>query len=178
MKKIAQLLVMAMIMSATTFATNIHDNVNKDIQAAFSQKFKGAQEVSWATTDNYVKAEFQIDGQFMAAYFTGTGNLIGVARNMRSQQLPINLQTGLKKQLANGWITELFEYATDEETSYYATLENADQKVVVQSIDSHNWMIIKKKAIRAPTSTARQWCVGWSRRQRATDTSKIYLLKL
>ena len=144
MKKIAQLLVLAMIISATTFATNIHDNVNKNIQAAFTEKFAGAKEVSWATTDNYVKASFQINGQFMAAYFTGSGNLIGVARNLLSQQLPINLQTGLKKELTGGWITELFEYATDEETSYFATLENADQKVVVQSIDSHNWVVVKK----------------------------------
>ena len=144
MKKIAQLMVLALIVSATTFATNIHDNVNKNVQAAFTQKFTGAKEVSWASTENYIKANFQINGQFMAAYFSGNGNLMGVARNLLSQQLPINLQTGLKKELTGEWISELFEYATDEETSYYVTVENADQKMVMKSIDSHNWIIIKK----------------------------------
>ncbi|MEO5998413.1 MAG: hypothetical protein ABIN89_16785 [Chitinophagaceae bacterium] len=144
MKKITQLLVLALIISATTFATNIHDNVNKNIQAAFNEKFVDAKEVSWASKDSYVMASFQKDGQFVAAYFTGNGDLMGITRNLISHQLPINLQKSLKKELTGGWITELFEYATDEETTYYATLENVDQKVVLKSIDSHNWIIIKK----------------------------------
>src|SRR5436190_7714792 len=114
MKKITLLLVLALIVSATTFATNIHDNVNKNVQAAFTEKFNGAKEVSWTSTNSYVKASFQVGGQFMVAYYTNSGDLIGIARNLLSHQLPINLQAGLKKELTGEWISELFEYATEE----------------------------------------------------------------
>lgn len=136
-KKITQVLVLAMVICTTTaFAGKNEDKLNKSVQAEFSQKFSGASEVKWSATENYIKASFQLDGQFMAAYFTSKGELLGIARNLASNQLPISLYSGLAKNLSTSWISELFEYATNGETSYYVTLENADQKIMKKSVDS------------------------------------------
>lgn len=142
--KITSLVVMAMIAFTTTFATNIPGNINRKVLTTFSERFSDAREVSWSRTEDYIKASFKMNEQIMFAYFTDAGDLMGVSRNLLSNQLPIKLQTGMKKELAGGWITELFEFSTEEETSYYATIENADQKIWLKSIGSYSWMVSKK----------------------------------
>jgi hypothetical protein len=59
-------------------------------------------------------------------------------------QLPISLQTSLKKQCGDLWISDLFEVANDQGTSYYVTLENADTKIVLKSSGS-DWTTYQKQ---------------------------------
>jgi hypothetical protein len=54
------------------------------------------------------------------------------------------LQTNLKNNYSNYWISDLYEVAKPENTSYYITLENADQKIVLKSTGGSNWTIHKK----------------------------------
>lgn len=138
------LVVMAMIMFTTTFATNIPGNINRKVLTTFAQKFSDAREVSWSKTENYTKASFKMNEQIMFAYFTEAGDLMGVSRNLLSNQLPIKLQTGMKKEFSEGWITELFEFSTEDETAYYAIIENAEQKISLKSIGSYSWTVSKK----------------------------------
>ena len=143
-KKIALLAIIAVVMTTSIFATPIEVNISSSVLTSFSSKFDGAKEVSWNRTDQYVRASFKINEQIMFAYFTETGSLIGVSRNLLSSQLPINLQTELRKISANGWITELFEFADDSENSYFISIENADQKIHLKSVGNNGWSVIKK----------------------------------
>jgi hypothetical protein len=143
-KKIATLLILAVVITTTTFATGIDDMVNRNVLNTFNQKFAHAQEVKWSQADNYVKAAFILNNQHLSAYFSNTGELMGIARNIITSQLPINLHTQLSEQLATGWVTELFEFSTDVETIYFITVENADQQVTYKSADSSSWMVLKK----------------------------------
>lgn len=143
-KKIAGLLVIAAVIASSAFATNIEDNVNQKVLTSFNQMFNEAQEVSWVTTDKYVKASFKMNEQIMTAFFTETGEFMGVSRNIVSSQLPINLQIELRKQYSNGWITELFEFAGENETNYYLTIENSDQKIMLKSSGTNSWTGYKK----------------------------------
>jgi hypothetical protein len=54
------------------------------------------------------------------------------------------LQTELKKDHANEWITELFEMSHDNGTDYYITLENADNKTILKSSNNSTWSVYKK----------------------------------
>lgn len=143
-KKIALLAIIAVVMTTSIFATPIEVNISSSVLTSFSSKFDGAKEVSWNRTDQYVRASFKINEQIMFAYFTETGSLIGVSRNLLSSQLPINLQTELRKISANGWITELFEFADDSENSYFVSIETADQKIHLKSVGNNGWSVIKK----------------------------------
>ncbi len=68
-----------------------------------------------------------------------------MTRNISSSQLPILLQTTLKKEFTGHWISDLFEIANDEGTSYYVTLENAGIKLVLKSTNNTAWTKFQKK---------------------------------
>ena len=141
--KITALVLLTLVVTTSAFATNTGDNVNQKAANTFSQKFTNAKEVSWSKTDNYVKASFTINEQVLFAYFSQAGELMAVSRNIMVSALPINLQTSLKKDYPATWISELTEFATDDETVYYVTVENADQKTTLKSIGTHTWTIQK-----------------------------------
>jgi hypothetical protein len=143
-KKITGLALLVLLMGTTTFATNIEDNVNGKIFTEFNRKFGEAKEVSWSKTDKYVKASFKLGEQVMFAYFNESGDLLGVARNMLSSHLPIYLLSQLKKNCADGWITELFEFARPDQTDYFVTIENSEQKIFLKSEGSGSWEAYKK----------------------------------
>jgi hypothetical protein len=54
------------------------------------------------------------------------------------------LQGNLKKDYSDYWISDLFEVANNEGTSYYVTLENADTKMVLKASDGKSWRSYSK----------------------------------
>ena len=124
---------------------NGKEEVNDKIIKTFQKEFAGAQNVQWVTTKEFVKATFTLNEQVIYAYYSPEGNLLGVTRNIISGQLPINLLTGLKKNYNNYWITDLFEMATNNENTYYVTLENSDHKLVLKSNGTNGWEVFKKE---------------------------------
>jgi len=70
--------------------------------------------------------------------------LIAVTRFVSPLQLPHKLQNGLKKSYKDFWISDLFEVRNSDEHSYYVTLENADAKIVLRSVDKTNWRLFEK----------------------------------
>ena len=144
-KKIAGLALLAVIMTTTAFAKNIDDkNINQNVLTSFNQKFVQASDIKWSVTANFVEARFKMNDQFMYAFFSETGELLGISRNILVNQLPINLQASIKRSYSTSWVTELFELAKEDQTTYYVTLENADQKVTLKSVDANTWTVYKK----------------------------------
>ena len=107
--------------------------ISTRVLKSFESSFKGAREVDWSVSTSYVKAQFALDGQYINAYYNPEGDLIALTRNITASQLPVMLQAELKKETTDYWISDLFEVSNDDGTSYYVTLENADQKLVLKS---------------------------------------------
>jgi hypothetical protein len=128
---------------ASAFA-NTNDNVNEQVTASFKKDFVTAREVKWQKENNYVKATFTMYGQVMFAYYNESGELIGVVRNILSDKLPINLMTDLKKNYNDRWISDLFEMASEGQSTYYVTLETADETLVLKSDGSNGWSVYKR----------------------------------
>jgi hypothetical protein len=143
--KIIGILALTLVMFTSTFAKNIDDNVNARVLSTFTEKFADAKEVKWSKADTYYKATFKMNDQILTAYVAETGEWMGVSRNIVSHQLPINLQTELKKNYSQYWISELFEFATENETVYYALVENADQKITLRTNGQIDWSSMKKE---------------------------------
>lgn len=143
MKKLMIGLVLgAFIITNTAFANN-SNNVNDKVQTSFKQEFATAQNVVFSKTNNYIKAAFTLNNQVMEAYYTADGEMIGVSKNLLSTELPIGLQVDLKRDYADYWISDLFEFATNSNSSYFITVENADQKITLQS-NGNEWVVYKK----------------------------------
>jgi len=144
MKKLITAVVLSTVLLVNAAFANKTENVNYKVENAFNAEFNRAKEVSWQKTDNFYRASFKMNDEVMTAYFTPDGELMGVIHNMLSTQLPINLQTSLKKEYDGYWITELFECAKSDSDSYFVTLHNADQVVTLQSIDGTSWSVYNK----------------------------------
>jgi hypothetical protein len=144
MKKVMAGLVLGAILFVNSAFAHKSETVNEKVQAAFKQEFVQAKEVNWNRTDNYLKAVFKLNGAVLSAYYTEDGELIGVMRNLLSTELPINLQTSLKKEYNDYWITDLFEFARQDATVYFITVENADQVITLQSTDGFTWSTFRK----------------------------------
>jgi hypothetical protein len=141
MKKIILTIAIA-ISSFAVFANET--NVNATVLSTFSKDFSSATEVSWTTGSQFYKANFVYNAQHVTAFYSFTGELLGLARNISSLDLPMNLQKSLRKDYTGRWISELFELSNEEGTSYYITLEQADSKLTLKSDDGLSWSVYKK----------------------------------
>ena len=129
---------------SAAFAYTGEEAVSSQALRSFQSEFAGATDVNWIAGKNYYKAEFTLDNQKMFAFYDTEGEFMAVTRYISSFQLPLNLQRTLKKSYSNYWISDLFEVASYDETGYYVTLENADTKVVIKSVDGSNWTLYQK----------------------------------
>jgi len=136
------LTVLFSLISMSSFASD--SKVDSRVLKSFETSFKNATEVDWTVTNNFYKAKFSLNGQYVAAYFDASGNMIAITRNISSTQLPISLQTNLKNNYEGFWISDLFEVANEEGTTYYVTVENADTKLILKSSNS-DWVTYQKE---------------------------------
>ena len=145
MKKI--ILTWAVILSVgltSAFAT-ADGGIDKGTIASFKKEFTTASNVSWNTESVYAKATFTINDQVMFAYYSRENNeLIALARNLSSRQLPLHLLTSLKKECDGYWISNIFEVAKPDHTSYFATLENSDETIILEAVGATEWHLYKK----------------------------------
>ena len=138
MKKL--IIAAAMFVSLSAFAGE--EKVSEKVLNAFKTEFARAEEVEWTIGQDYYKAAFGMNGQRVFAFYNTDGELMGLTRNINSSQLPVKLQTNLKKNYNSYWISDLFEVSNNDGTSYYVTLENGDNKVVLKSA-GNDWTTYK-----------------------------------
>ena len=119
--------------------------VSLPVLQSFQNSFTEAKEVRWVIAKEFIRADFEFNGQYLTAFYSKDGKLAGVTKNIVSTQLPIVLQTSLKKEYTGYWISDLFELSNEEGVSYYVTLENADGKLILQSSLS-GWHHYHKKS--------------------------------
>ncbi|MET0463864.1 MAG: hypothetical protein ABW007_11955 [Chitinophagaceae bacterium] len=141
MKKIILTLAIA-ISSMVVFAKDV--KVSTVVLTAFNIEFGEAKDVQWSAGTGFYKAAFVYNEQYVTAFYSFDGQMLGLARNISSLDLPMNLQTSLKKDYADRWITELFEVSNEEGTHYYITLEQADSKITLKSSNGSKWSVYKK----------------------------------
>ena len=143
MKRLLVTLTIALsFISLSSFANA--DDVSPKAVKSFNKSFKNATEVKWTVTDNYVKADFALNGQYVSAFYNEDGSMIALTRNLSSLQLPIALQADLKSNYNCYWISNVLEVANEEGTSYYITLETADDQLTLKS-SGDTWSTFKKQ---------------------------------
>jgi len=128
----------------TSFAFTGEEAINKQALNAFKKEFAGATDAAWTVGTNFYKVEFSLNEQKLFAYYNTQGEFLAVTRNISSLQLPLALQTSLKKCYNSYWISDLFEVSNTDGTRYYVTLETADSKIVLKSADGSDWSIYQK----------------------------------
>jgi hypothetical protein len=128
--------------STTAFAKD--GDVSPVVLKSFQNQFTTATEANWSTAQNLYKVQFVLNSQHVVAFYSNEGSLVALTRNITSVQLPVALQAELKKDYEQFWISDLFELNNEEGTTYYVTLENADNKVVLKGSTFNSWSTYQK----------------------------------
>lgn len=144
MKQVILSIATVLMMGASAFAGSNNDNVNQQAKQSFQKDFSTARNISYEQKTDYVKVTFTINDQVLFAYYNNNGQLQAVVRNIVSDQLPITLLTDLKKSYSDYWISDLFEVASDDQTTYYITLESKDKTVILRSEGTSSWSVFSK----------------------------------
>lgn len=141
MKKI--ILTLALFVSTiSAFATE--DKISSKVLNAFQVEFKSATDVEWTVGSNYYIASFNYRDNHVFAYYTTDGDLMGMTRYVSIDALSLALQSSLKNEYGDFWISDLFEVSKKGSTDYYITLENADKKIVLVSSGGGDWEVFRK----------------------------------
>ncbi len=115
------------------------EEVSPKVLNAFNNEFKTAKEVEWTVGTNYYRATFTYNDKHVYAYYDVNGELLGLSRYVSPADLPLSLQGTLRNNYGAYWVSDLFEVANSEGTTYYATVENAETKLVLKASDGKNW---------------------------------------
>ena len=126
---------------ATVFAGT--PDVNAKVLETFKNQFPTASETEWSTTSDYYKVDFVYSDNYVSAYYSLDGEFLATLRHISSVNLPMLLQSSLKNDYSNFWISDLYELAKYDGSSYYVTIENANQKIVLKS-NGNGWTVHKK----------------------------------
>jgi len=142
-KRILAIAVMAIMTVTMSFANADPgtENVSKNVETSFKKEFVGAVPRSWTKSNDLYKVQFVLNEQIMFAYFNKAGALLGVYRNVTTDQIPLLLANKLKDKYSSYWITSLFEAVRDGESNYYVSLENADEQLTLISDLNADWAL-------------------------------------
>jgi len=124
-----------------SFANTEPETVSSQALNTFSSDFVGASNTTWTINKDFYQVTFTLDGQQMFAYYNKAGEFLAVSQNISSVELPNSLKKGLKKVMSNRWITDLFEITNNDKTSWYVTIESADEKIVLRSENGGKWKV-------------------------------------
>ncbi len=149
MKKTILAMALILVVGLTSAFANKNlkgSEVNQIAVATFQKDFAAAKNVIWEQQKDYVKVTFTLGNQIFYAYYdNANGEQIAVARNILSDQLPIGLLTSFKNNYGKYWVTGLFEMSSNGDTSYYTTLESANEKLVLRSNGFNEWTVFQKE---------------------------------
>jgi hypothetical protein len=131
--------------TTNAFAGPAH-GLNGQVNSAFQKDFKKAELVDYTSGKDFTRLTLKTNDMIVFAYYSENGDLLAVTRNIKSTQLPLSLLLDLKKNYTGYWISELFELSTGDQTTYYMTMENADKKLNLRSVNNDSWETFKKES--------------------------------
>lgn len=144
MKKFILIASFALLFTAGTASANtLKKEIPATVQNSFDRFFAQATEVNWEETTNWYKASFQLNGQYLTAYYAPDGRPIAISRNLTTSNLPLHLLGHLKQYMSNAWVSDLFELSSHGNTTYYVTLDNADETLTLVS-DGNDWSVYNR----------------------------------
>ncbi len=136
--------IFSFIYSTGSFA---QDKTPAIVSKSFQNSFSNAEEVSWSGANDLYRAAFTSAGQTLFAFFDAEGNLVASARDISLLQLPLSLQTDLRKKYKDFTVTNSFEINNEAGTAYYVTVESNFTRLQLKSASYGEWDTYKKSRI-------------------------------
>jgi len=120
------------------------DKINPKAVAVLQKEFAGAKNVEWSDKKEFLKAAFILNDSRVEAYFSSEGELIGTARNLLFNQLPLAVIKQVDRRFGSATVYEIVEYCFNDETVYSMTVETLSKKLKIKSTLSGGVWVEKK----------------------------------
>lgn len=140
MKKItlfatACLMLVAATVSANDGTKKTTDNtvVTGKVKSAFEQDFKSATATQWNKVGGFYFASFMQNGEFTEVAYNESGELVGTAQKLNTNDLPFALTENLASKYAGYALPETAtEINLDGETRYCFNISNATETLRIK----------------------------------------------
>lgn len=132
-KKLFTAAIALVFLTATAFATT-GDNANEKAAKHLKTEYKNAHDIQWNVTDNFIKASFYWNDQYLEVFYNKDGETIAEGRLIKVNNLPLKAQQYLSDKYADYAITEAIEY-TSEQTGlcyYVSVVKDGGKKKILQ----------------------------------------------
>jgi len=106
----------------TAFADNKTD-VSSKIKESFKKEFTEVESVTWDEIGPYQIARFIFHNHAAIAYFNEDGELLGSARTILFDELPLTVIKSFEGKFSGAGFIEILEVSNIEGTSYIITVE-------------------------------------------------------
>jgi hypothetical protein len=130
------------LISTTAFAVG-KEEINPAL-TTFHKEFKGAMDVRWNEGKEVITAAFVLNNFRVEAYFNYTGELIGTARNVLFNQLPLAVIKQINNRFESIPVYEITEYNSGGDTFYEMTVELPTKKLRVRATQGGDLSVIKR----------------------------------
>jgi hypothetical protein len=127
-----KLIILTCLFAALSATASTPPEVSEKVLKAFNETFIKATDVVWHEMQNLYEASFKQSEIITRAIYDTDGNLLRTTRYYSQENLPINVLAKVKKKYEGKSVFGVTETSTEDEVSYYITLE-----------DEKNWYIIK-----------------------------------
>jgi hypothetical protein len=133
MKKFIITAFIAVALTTSAFADPT--NVSYRVLDHFNTDFREAENISWTLSSKFAKANFDLNGKRMEAFYNLDGELIGSSFSIDYDKLPKKAITEISKKypFPPYKLKECIEFTNGEgEKSYYTSFDTEKELVVVQ----------------------------------------------
>ena len=132
MKKVFVSLSFILAVGLTTAIAGDKTEVNGKITQSFEKEFTGAEFVTWTNVNGYKMARFVFHDHATIAYFNEDGELLGSARNVLFDQLPLPVIKLFEKDFAGADFTDISEISNDDGTFYVIKVDTKNRQYHVK----------------------------------------------
>ena len=130
------------LISTTAFAGG-KEKVNPAL-STFQNEFKGATDVKWQQGKNVITAGLNFNGLRTEAYFTYDGELLGTARNVLFNQLPLAVIKQIDTRFGTAPVYDIIEFSAGSETFYQMIVELPKKKLEVRATSGGDISVLRK----------------------------------
>jgi hypothetical protein len=135
MKKFIIALAAVVTLISTTAFADRKEKINPAL-TTFQNEFKGATDVKWEQRKESIRAAFVLNNFRVEAYFSYTGELLGTARNILFNQLPLAVIKEINKRYGSAPVYNITEYSIGTETFYNMTMDLPKKQLKLKATSS------------------------------------------
>ena len=143
MKKFIIVFAVASILISTTAFAGPRSGDNP-AEATFQKEFKGAEDVKWSEGREVISASFTLSNSRIVAYFDNSGELLGTARNVLFNQLPLAVIREINNRFASAPVYNIIEYTCGGETFYNMDVDTSTKHLKLK-VASDGYISVEKK---------------------------------